>query len=162
MSAEKRKIAQKAVTVRMAGAFGREPMLLFAARQTEEVLPEVQVLPMPFAPDWLLGLCVWRQQTLPVIDAARLYGFDGGPERHLYVVVRAVIPAEAAGSRKLLRCVLKVSSRIAAHDLPKQCAPASAEESGLDPALVRGIFAHENGLLIVPDLRPALSPAAIC
>ncbi|WP_417911201.1 chemotaxis protein CheW [Candidatus Electronema sp. PJ] len=158
---DKKRTTQKAVAVRMAGGFDREPVLLFAARQAEEVLPAAQVQPLPFAPDWLLGLCAWRRQVLPVLDAAKLYGLDSFTGRSLYLVVRAAAPTgEEDGTRKLLRCVLKISSQITARDLPKQCAPASAEESGLNPALVRGLFAHEDGLLIVPDLLPALCPAA--
>lgn len=158
---EKKRTDRKAVAVRMAGAFGKEPTLLFAARQAEEVLleAEVTVQPLPFAPHWLLGLSVWRQQALPVFDAANLYGFDHVFGRHLYLVLRAAVAAEDGG-RQLLRCLLRVPGQIAARELPAQCVPASAEENGLAPALVRGVFTHEDSLLIVPDLLPALCPAA--
>ena len=120
--------ALKTVTARLTGAevLGREPVLLFAARQIEEVLREAEVRPLPFAPDWLLGLCVWRRQTLPVLDPARLHGIRFVPARSLYMVVRV---AEAGGG--LLRCVLKVSDRIAASGLPRQAAAAETADSGL-------------------------------
>uniref|UniRef100_UPI00405702A3 chemotaxis protein CheW n=1 Tax=Candidatus Electronema sp. TaxID=2698783 RepID=UPI00405702A3 len=148
--------ALKTVTARLTGAevLGREPALLFAARQIEEVLREAEVRPLPFAPDWLLGLCVWRRQTLPVLDPARLHGIRFAPARSLYMVVRV---AEADGS--LLRCVLKVSDRIAARDLPRQV-ETEAADSGLNPAFLKGLFAHEEALLLVPDLLPALRPPA--
>jgi chemotaxis signal transduction protein len=158
---EKKQAARKAVAVRMAGAFGKEPVLLFAARQAEEVLPQADVQPLPFAPDWLLGLSVWRRQLLPVLDAAKLYGFDPVVGRPLYLVLRTVAPAETKdGSRRLLRCLLKVSSQVAAREMSAQPPAVSAVENGIDPNLVTGVFAHEDGLLIVPNLLPALCSAA--
>ncbi|MGX9726952.1 MAG: chemotaxis protein CheW [Candidatus Electronema sp. VV] len=153
----KKRSALKTVTARLTGAevLGREPALLFAARQIEEVLREADVRPLPFAPDWLLGLCAWRQQALPVIDPARLHGIRFTPARSLYMVVRV---AEDGGG--LLRCVLKVSDRIAARDLPRQAAAADAADGGLNPALLKGLFVHEEVLLLVPDLLPALRPPA--
>ena len=157
---ENRPSVKKAVAVRMAGAFGKEPTLLFASRQTEEVLPEVEVAvhPLPFAPQWLLGLCVWRLQVLPVLDAAKLYGFDPVVGRHLYLVLRTPTVATGEDGRsRILRCLIKVPGLIATQELPAQCVPVSAEANGLEPTLVRGVFAHENGLLIVPDLRSVLA-----
>lgn len=160
---DKKRAGLKTVTARLDdGAEAKKPALLFSARQVEEVLPEVQVQPLPFAPDWLLGLCAWRQQALPVIDAAKLYGLDCAPARALHVVVRAVVPEGDDGRpRQLLRCLLKVSSRIAAADLPAGCAAASAEENGFDPALLKGLFASKDGLLLVPDLLPAVCPGVV-
>jgi len=153
----KKRSALKTVAVRLTGAevLGREPVLLFSVRQIEEVLREAVVLPLPFAPDWLLGLCAWRRQVLPVIDPAKLHGIRFAQARSLYIVVRV---AEDSGG--LLRCVLKVSDRIAARDLPRQAAAADAAESGLDTALLKGLFAREKELLLVPDLLPVLRPHA--
>lgn len=149
--------ALKTVTARLTGAEvqGREPALLFTARQVEEVLREAEVRPLPFAPDWLLGLCAWRRQALPVIDPARLHGIRFSPARSLYMVVRV---AEEGGG--LLRCVLKVADRIAARDLPRQAAAADTAADDLNPALLKGLFVHEEVLLLVPDLLPALRPLA--
>lgn len=155
---DKKQAALKTVAARLTGAevLGKEPVLLFAARQIEEVLPEAEVRPLPFAPDWLLGLCVWRRQVLPVIDPAQLHGIRFTHARSLYLVVRV---AEEGGG--LLRCVLKVSDRIAARDLPRQVAAVDAVDSGLNSALLKGLFAHEEVLLLVPDLLPALRPPAV-
>lgn len=153
----KKRAALKTVTARLTGAeaLGRELTLLFAARQVEEVLPEAEVRPLPFAPDWLLGLCAWRRQALPVLDPARLHGLRCHPARSLYLVVRV---AEDGGG--LLRCVLKVADRVAARDLPRQAAPADPAAGGLNPGFLKGLFAHEDALLLVPDLLPALRPPA--
>jgi hypothetical protein len=82
------------------------------------------------------------------------------------MVVRVILPAGSADApqedKLLLRCVLKVSDRISAGEASADCQPAAAEQTGMNPALIKGIFTHENRLLILPDLRPALcAPAAV-
>lgn len=161
MAAEKKKgSALKTVTIRMAETrlLGREPVLLLTARQVEEVLAEAGLQPLPFAPAWLPGLCAWRRQALPVVDLARLYGLEPGGGRLLHLVVRtAAIMAD--GQKGLLRCVLRVSGRIAAGEVPPRSTPAAAYQAGLDPVLVKGLFEHEDQLLIVPDLAAVCSGA---
>lgn len=143
----------------------KEPFFLFAARQIEEVLPEVKVQPLPFAPDWLSGLCAWRRQVLPVIDMVSLYGLTCAADRHFHMVVRVILPAEskdaAQEDKLLLRCVLKVSDRISAGEASADCQPVAAEQTGMNLALIKGIFTHENRLLILPDLRQLCAPAAV-
>ena len=162
------RFALRTVLVALPGAqlLEKEPVFLFAARQIEEVLPEVKAQPLPFAPDWLSGLCAWRRQVLPVIDMASLYDLTYAADRHFYMVVRVILAAaskDAAQEDKLLlRCVLKVSDRISAGEASADCQPVAAERTGMNPAMIKGIFTHENRLLILPDLRPALcAPAAV-
>lgn len=144
----------------------KELFFLFTARQIEEVLPEVKMQPLPFAQDWLAGLCAWRRQVLPVIDMAKLYGLTCVADRYFYMVVRVILSESAenaAGAqeeKQLLRCVLKVSDRISAGGASAACQPVAAEQTGMNPALIKGIFTHENKLLILPDLRPALCATA--
>lgn len=162
------RFALRTVLVSLPGAqlLDKAPVFLFTARQIEEVLPEVKVMPLPFAPDWLTGLCAWRKQVLPVIDMAALYGITCYVSRYFYIAVR-VISSEsaenAAGAqqeKQLLRCILKVSDRISAGEASADSLPVSAEQLGMNPALIKGIFTHENRLLILPDLRPALCATA--
>ena len=153
-----------------ARAPGRDTVLLFTASQVEEVLREVEPWPVPFTADWFLGLCAWRQQVLPVVDAARLYGIQAlsaaVDDRSLYFVVRTVAPAAQAsehsgrGATEMLRCVLRLPDRIETGAIPQQCFPAAAELIGIDPSLTRGIFKHEGGLIIVPDLVRVVCPGA--
>jgi len=124
------------------------------------------VQPLPFAPDWLAGLGAWRRQVLPVIDMASLYGIACTVDRYFYMVVRVVLSASAENAaapqeeKQLLRCVLKVSDHISAGQASADCQPAAAEQAGMNPTLINGIFTHKNRLLILPDLRPALSASA--
>jgi chemotaxis signal transduction protein len=163
MTAEKKGAsasAVQAVTVHLAAEkiLDREPVLLFTASQVEEVLPDITVQPLPFSADHLLGLCAWRDQILPVIDVAQLYGLqttrsDGGMR---YLVVRSVGAAvtenNEAGKTEIFRCALKVSDQIVTGDLPAGCIGVDAEGTDFAPALVRGIFEREGELIIVPDL----------
>ncbi|MCI5144739.1 MAG: hypothetical protein D3923_04250 [Candidatus Electrothrix sp. AR3] len=151
----------KIVTVRIPGAvvLKREPSLLFTASQVEEVLPEVEVQPLPFAAEWLLGLCAWRQQLLVVINPARLYGIQSvfSEEADRYLVIRTALPTGKKNlqeqEKNIFRCILRVPNHIAAGEIPKQCTPIAADKVGIAAAsLTRGIFKHEDGLLIVPDL----------
>jgi chemotaxis signal transduction protein len=161
MAAEKGKIsALKTVAIHIAETrlLGREPVFLLTARQVEEVLAEAAVQPLPFAPAWLHGLCAWRKQALPVIDLARLYGLEPGGGRLLHMVVRTV-GQTADGEKGVLRCVLKAAGRIAAEAAPQHSVSAAPHQAGLDAALVKGMFEHEDRLLIVPDLAAVCSGA---
>lgn len=158
------RLALRTVLINLPAAqvLDKEPFFIFAARQIEEVLPEVKVLPLPFAPEWLNGLCAWRHETLPVIDMAVLYDIACTIERHFYLVVRVILSGENAAKpqqeKQLRRCVLKVSDQIAAGglELSGHCETAAAEQTGIDTALIRGMFTHEDRLLILPELSPLL------
>ncbi len=165
----KHRFALKTVFVGLPNAqlLDKEPVFLFSARQIEEVLPaaKVKVQPLPFAPDWLLGLCAWQQKTLSVIDMASLYGITCTPERHFYLVVRVITSTETTDSlqqeKQLLRCVLKVPDQITASEVSNDCRPITAEQLGIAPALIKGIFMLENRLFILPELRPVLCTPAV-
>ncbi len=173
MAAEKkRSAAVKTVSVHLAAekVLDRVPVLIFTASQIEEVLPGIAVQPLPFAADYLLGLCAWRDRVLPVIDVVRGYGFQALPAEDgvRYLVVRTVHSAEkiqenpknkdAAKDEKIFRCVLKVSDQIITGDIPNDCVAVSAEFPGIDPALAdvsaKGVFEREGELMIVPNLLP--------
>ena len=113
-------------------------------------------------PTWFSGLCVWQKKTLPVIDIANLYNITCTPARHFYLVVRIITTDSPEQEKQLLRCVLKVPDQISASEATDDCHPVTAEQLGIASALIKGIFTHENRLLILPELRPVLcTPAAI-
>jgi chemotaxis signal transduction protein len=172
MATEKKRSAVsavKTVSVHLAAEkiLDRKAVLIFTASQVEEVLREITVQPLPFASDYLLGLCSWRDRVLPVIDIVRGYGLqavsDGGGKMR-YLVVRTVASGERTQDNpenkyeRILRCVLKVSDQIITGNIPDDCVAVSAEFSGLDPAfadvLAKGVFEREGELMIVPDLLP--------
>jgi chemotaxis signal transduction protein len=139
---------------------GRRPVLLFTAGQIDEVLAEAEIQALPFASDYFLGLCAWREQALPIIDLVRFFGLSssGKEGEGRYVVVRTVdtispqndknIPSE----KVFLRCVLKVSDQIISGDLPTDCEAVSPKQAGFIPVFIRGLFQGEKELFILPDI----------
>jgi chemotaxis signal transduction protein len=110
---------------------------------------------VPFAPDYLLGICLWRKQIIPVIDTSRRYSLltsqtpdISGNER--YMVVKAVGKVE--GGKQLLLGALKISKRIITTQIPTSCSPAAKKFSDIDKAFIKGAFEYQDDLMIVPDL----------
>jgi chemotaxis signal transduction protein len=139
---------------------GRKPVLLFTASQIDEVLAEVAIQALPFASDYLLGLCAWREQALPIIDLVRFFGLSLSEKEEVgrYVVVRTVDTNLPGNDKKLhsekviLRCVLKVSDQIISGDIPTDCEALYPKQAGLTPVFVRGLFRCEREVFILPDI----------
>ncbi|XOF34379.1 MAG: chemotaxis protein CheW [Candidatus Electrothrix sp. YB6] len=156
----------KTVSVHLAArrVHGRLPVLLFTAGQVDEILADVEVQPIPFAADHMPGLCAWRNQVLPVIDAVRLFGLQplSGEGRTRYLVVRTAVPAAEQNSgaekerKEILRCVLRISDQIGGGNSPPDCIAVSPQSTGIRSVFVRGLFQREDELFIVPDLVSVL------
>ena len=139
---------------------GRRPVLLFTASQIDEVLVEVTIQALPFASDYFLGLCAWREQALPIIDLVRFFGLSssGKEEVGRYVVVRTVDTNLPDNNKKLhpdkviLRCVLKVSDQIISGDIPTDCEALYPKQAGLPSVFIRGLFRGEKEVFILPDI----------
>ncbi|RWX52549.1 Chemotaxis signal transduction protein [Candidatus Electrothrix marina] len=138
----------------------RRPVLLFTAGQIDEVLTKAEIQAVPFASEYLLGLCAWREQVLPIMDLVRFFGLSssGKDEGARYLVVRTVDTlspgsAENIHSEKVLqRCVLKVSDQIINGDIPADCEVIYPKQAGFAPVFVRGLFRREKELFILPDI----------
>ncbi|MEN8199945.1 MAG: chemotaxis protein CheW [Thermodesulfobacteriota bacterium] len=128
---------------------------LFTAGQVEEVLPEITVQPVPFAPSFLQGIASWRGRLLPVIDLEQCLGMDavgrGGKER--YLIIRTGAPGNRAGER-LLRCILQVSEEIRPMDVSDDMSHTNA--SGVDQSLLKGAYQWKEDSYIIPDLLSIL------
>jgi chemotaxis signal transduction protein len=166
MAVKKKKFAEvKAKTVSVSldadEILERRPVLLFTAGQIDEVLSEVKIQALPFASEYLLGLCAWREQVLPTIDLVRFFGLHSSgkeEEEGRYLVVRTVdtmshgndkdLPAE----KVLLRCVFKVSDQIISGDIPTDCEAVYPKQVGFAPIFVRGLFRGEKEVFILPDI----------
>jgi len=139
---------------------GKKPVLLFTASQIDEVLVEAKIQMLPFAPEYLLGLCAWREQALPIIDLVRFFGLSSsekeGGERYLVVrTVDTISPGDDGNFRSekvILRCVLKVSDQIISEDIPADCEPLYPKQVGFAPIFVRGLFRGEKEVFILPDI----------
>lgn len=141
---------------------GKKPVLLFTAGQIDEVLAEIKIQALPFAPEYFLGLCAWREQVLPIIAPDRFFGLSpqgqDGQDSGRYVVVRTVdtkMTDDDSGrgaEKRILRCVLKVSERIVSGEASAQCETVHPERVGLPSVFIRGLFFGETELFILPDL----------
>jgi chemotaxis signal transduction protein len=138
----------------------RTPVLLFTSGQIDEVLAEAEIQILPFASEYLLGLCAWREKVLPVIDPVRFFGLSSSKkeEKERYLVVRAVDTVSIRNNKDIhnekviLRCVLKVSDRIISGDTPADCEAVSPEQAGFAPVFLRGLFQGKKELFILPDI----------
>ncbi|MGB5685037.1 MAG: chemotaxis protein CheW [Candidatus Electrothrix sp.] len=141
----------------------RRPVLLFTAGQIDEVLAEAEIQTLPFASDYLLGLCAWRKQVLPIIDLVRFFGLhssgkEAEKEEGRYLVVRTVDTvspeneSNLPSAKMILRCVLKVSDQIISGDVPTEYEAVYPKQAGFIPFFVRGLFRGEKELFILPDI----------
>ena len=90
---------------------GKKPVLLFSTAQIEEIIHAINIHPVPFAPDYLIGICVWRNQIIPVIDTFKRYGLQEPKmsDGESYIVVKTA--GKAGRKNELLQGVLKISKR---------------------------------------------------
>ncbi len=144
-------VAVRAVRQEMSGE--SKLFFLFTAGQVEEVLSEITLLPVPFAPSFLAGMSLWRGQLLPVIDLEECFSFsaDGSPGKVRFIVVRTGTPESAAGE-KVFRCVLRISEDIHSINAPDGAVAVSSEHVGVQSSLVRGTYQLHDENYIVPDL----------
>ncbi len=131
---------------------GKKPALLFSTTQVEEIMPAIDISAIPFAPDHLLGVCLWRKQILPVVDTCMLYGFKTPiiPDDECYVVVKTA--GEIEGKKQLLQGVLRISKQIVTKEIPPSCSPADIQSLAIDKDIIKGVFEYQDDLMIVPDL----------
>lgn len=133
---------------------GKSPVLLFTASQIDEVLADAEIQVLPFAAKYLLGLCAWREQVLPIIDLVSFFGMIPTQKKEdgRYVVVRTVDKNKKKDIRMILRCVLKVSDHIISGESPTDCKAVLPKQAGFSPVFVKGLFQREKELLILPDI----------
>ncbi len=144
---------------------GRGQMLLFAGPgpvprtrplvfgvgldQVLEIIDPPTLVPVPGAPDYVLGLIGWRNQPVPVIDLPARLGL-GGPvpgEDLRFLIVRASSHAEVAG--------LPVRPRVKMQGISPAQQPCECDLP-LDKSLTGGIYDLERAMLVVLDLDAIL------
>jgi purine-binding chemotaxis protein CheW len=150
-----RRKADKVVAVRVGRkkVDGKFLFFLFTARQVEEVLADINLSPLPFAPTFLTGICNWRGHIAPVVDLEQRFGFAQADTiaKGRYLVVR-MGTTEGTDKGEMLRCVVRVSSQIHTQDVSASSVPVSADQIGVEPSLVMGAFEENEDFFIVPDL----------
>ncbi len=128
-------------------------LFLFTVSQVEEILPEFPIRSVPFAPDFLDGICSWRGLVLPVVDLDKRFGFEQtvSPESQRYMVVRSG-GLDQDGGVDLVRCVFRVSDTIKIIEVTEKSSIVSPQRIGVEPSLVMGAYQLEESYYVVPDL----------
>ncbi len=134
---------------------GKNPVFLFSTTQVEEIINTIIINPVPFSPDYLLGVCLWRKQVIPVVDTTKRCGLQSqqsqkNSQGNRYLVVNTV--GQVNGDKKLLQGVLKISDQIVTTEIPDFCTPADVKSSNIDQTLIKAIFEYQTDLMIIPDL----------
>lgn len=125
---------------------GEAPVLFaLSLTQVREVLQARPLLRVPGASAHLLGLTLWRDQALPVLDLALRMG--GGPS--LFEGESRLLVARGASSTESLGLPVRPDIRFLTLPQPGR---ASAQARLLDRRLVRGVFELEEGTVFIPDV----------
>lgn len=129
-------------------SFARPVRFALSLRQVLEVASLSERSPIPGAPSWVRGVCLWRRQPLPIVDLDHYLGLapplghdDASELDSLRLVVAGGIDGQrlgilTSGAPRLLR-------------LPVAHRPS---DFALDPATALGIFELEDETIILPDL----------
>lgn len=131
---------------------GPEPYAV-PARIVVEVVPRVQLRPVPQAPTWLAGVFAYRGEVLPVVDLCRrlLDGMCPGRMSSRIVVVQQEGPSSQP------RCGMLAERVSTVRQLP---APAPNAHRAQAPFVAGTVL--ENGRLIhILDVEAALSGQGI-
>jgi purine-binding chemotaxis protein CheW len=110
-----------------------------------EIIDLEPILPIPGAPDYLLGVTLWRGRALPVIDLPRRLGLGHasvGPRARL-LIARATAHSEPMA--------FPIEPPIRVRRLPLAHVPC-AKLPPLIPSLARGAVELNDQTLVIPDL----------
>lgn len=118
--------------------------------QVLEILDPPALLPVPGAPESILGVVAWHGRPVPVIDLGRRMGLAPllAEKRTRLLVARATSSAEPVGF--LVRPSIRVVHLPIAHLPCKQPPP-------IDLALTRGAIELRNETLIIPNIGTVTS-----
>lgn len=83
-----------------------------AAERVVEVVPRVELRPIPHAPDYLAGLFSYRGRAVPVVDLSRLLGSDSCLDRLDTRIILAKEPGASGG--RLIGLIAEHVSEVAA------------------------------------------------
>lgn len=117
--------------------------------QVQEVTRRRPATRVPGAPPYLLGLISWRRKAVPVVDLPQRLGLGGSAGN----AVRLLVARGAAVSRLV---AFPVHAEVRMATLPLDCRPA-APGPPFDSPLIRGLFEHEERVLVLADLDRVLT-----
>ncbi len=138
---------------------------LFSIRQVEDIIQEINICPVPFAPSYTEGLGWWREQAIPVISLEARLGLEKKPSRRNpgFMLIRSATQlkiglgqGQPTGGSDVMRSIIKTHRGIHLATLPIQCEPVAAPWIP-NRKFVRGIYEWDQGFLVVADINAILN-----
>lgn len=118
------------------------------ARAVVEVVPRVQLRPVPRAPTWLAGVFAYRGEVIPVVDLCRRLLDQSCPSR----VSSRIVVVQLQGAREQPRCGMLAERVTAVRQLPN---PAPNTRM-LETPFVAGTLLENGNLIQILDLEAAM------
>jgi purine-binding chemotaxis protein CheW len=118
--------------------------------QVLEILDTPPIIPLPGAPESILGLVAWHRRAIPVVDLARRLGLAPFPPdaRTRLMIVRASSLAETIG--------ILVRPSVRVRRLPLPHIPCS-QPPPIDLDMIQGVVELKNETLIIPNIGSVIS-----
>ncbi len=137
---------------------------LFSMKQVEDIIQEINICTVPFAPSFTEGLGWWREQAIPVISLEACLGLEKTSHKNpRFMLIRSATQLEVGlesgqpvGSRRVMRSIIKAHHNIRLATLPIKCAPVATPWIP-HREFVRGAYKWDQGLLVVADINTILN-----
>jgi chemotaxis signal transduction protein len=136
---------------------GASVSLALSVAEVAEILTAPPTLPLPAAPDFVIGLAAWRGDVIPVIDLAARLGLPGQLELEQARLLVALARESGPTTRRYTYLGLQVPPAIKVVRLPAAASPSN-QPLPFDPRFARGTFELANESLVVLDLGELLRP----
>lgn len=85
---------------------GRDILFAVSGKQVLEIVEETAAIPFPASPRFVPGLALWRNRPLPVVDLARILGWEPLPQER-----RNLLVARSAGSAGMVGLSISGTAR---------------------------------------------------
>ncbi|MEZ4527267.1 MAG: chemotaxis protein CheW [Desulfobacterales bacterium] len=137
------------IPARVSEISGQPVSFLFTLGQIEDIVREMPVWTVPFAPSFVKGLTLWRNQPVPVICLEECLGMPGVPASDFgrMVVVRT----------RQQRGILYADTDMRLIHVPEFYAPAEEIPWISGKHLVHGVYACAHGFLVAVRMEAVLS-----
>jgi chemotaxis signal transduction protein len=129
---------------------GRPLFFLFTLSQIEDIIREARVWTVPFTPSHVQGLCLWREQVMPVICLEAYLGIETHScESSRMLVVRS--------PERKVRGMLNTSAGIRLMPEPQFYAFTESLPWNGRRELIRGIYEWAEGWIVIVHMDRILA-----
>lgn len=137
---------------------GRSLYFLFSVRQVAEVLLNITIQRVPFAPPFVQGVAGWCDRVLPVLSLEHCLGMeilaDRMPPRD--VVVRSVTQTNEGQFREHY-AICRVGAAIRHMELPLDCEPGKVPDRIADASCLTAVYQMQTSVLLVVNLEKIIN-----